>query len=149
MTSRLLLCWILLLAGPGAHAETLGPDLVRAVGNVMGVSHLLQSSHTFCGAARPAAMPAYTAVVQRWEQRNAKVLIKKARVMSADGQELVAAAMATDMGRKTDDMIRPMKEASAAEKVKWCDKAFADIDRGLLDLVGKPSIEPLMRYPQK
>lgn len=126
--------------------ETLSPDLVGAVANVIGMAHLVNSTRDFCVAALPASIKRYSAAVLGWQQRNAAVVAKKDRILSSADRGLIGAALSGDMFRMTEDMMRPVKQAAAAEKIKWCDKTIEDVDRGVLDLVGRASIIPLMNY---
>jgi hypothetical protein len=129
--------------------DTLRPEVIGAVANVMGIAHLVNSSREFCIATLPASVKRYTASAVGWQQRNALAIAKKNRLMSSAEQALVASALSGDMIRKTDEMMRPVKLASMAEKTRWCDKTFEEVDRGMLDLVGRASIEPLMSYTLK
>lgn len=135
-------------AQPASHTgnETLTPDVVGAVANVMGMSHLVSSTRDFCVATLPASLKRYSTAAIAWEQRNAVVVAKKNRVLSMSDRNLVASALSGDMLRLTEDMMRPIKQAGTAERIKWCDKTIEDVDRGVLDLVGRASITPLMNY---
>lgn len=130
-------------------ADVLRPDVIGAVANVMGVAHLVSSSRTFCVATQPTSYKRYTAAADAWGQRNAVVVAHKERIMALGDQRLVAGALNGDMVRMTEDMLRPVRSASTSEKVAWCERAFADVDRGALDLVGRASIAPLMSYKKR
>ena len=123
-----------------------GIAILGAVANVMGMVHLVSSSRAFCVATTPTSYKRYSSAADAWSQRNAAVVAHKEKVMSFGDQRLVANALSGDMVRQTEEMLRPVRGAGTAEKVAWCDKAFADVNRGALDLVGRASIEPLMRY---
>ena len=127
-------------------SETLGSDVVGAVANVMGMSHLVTSASDFCVATSPAATKRYSGAALAWQQRNALVVAKKNRILSMSDRNLIASALSGDMLRMTEDMMRPVRNAGAAERVKWCDKTIEDVDRGVLDLNGRASIAPLMNY---
>ena len=129
-----------------AVSDVLPSDVIGAVSNVMAVSHLVGRSRDLCAGAFPSSQKKFTLSAQSWQQRNATVLVLKVRLMAPDEQVLVAAALNSDALRKTDDMLRPVMAGSSAEKTKWCQQAFMDVDRGRLDLVGRASIVPLMRY---
>ncbi len=135
---------------PGLRASVvptlLQPDVIGAVANVMGIAHLVSSSRTFCVAASPTSYKRYSSAADAWTLRNAAVVSQKERVMSIGDQHLVASALSTDMVRQTDELMRPIRDAATAEKIAWCNKAFADVDKGVLDLVGRASISPLMSY---
>lgn len=133
---------------PAAHSgnEMLSPDVVGAVANVMGMSHLVSSTRDFCIATLPASLRRYSSAAVGWQQRNATVVAKKNKVLSMSDRDLVASALSGDMLRLTEDMMRPIKQAGTAERIKWCDKTIEDVDRGVLDLVGRASITPLMNY---
>lgn len=133
---------------PVAHSgnEMLAPDVVGAVANVMGMSHLVSSTRDFCVATAPASLKRYSTAATGWQQRNAVVVAKKNKVLSMSDRDLVASALSGDMLRLTEDMMRPIKQAGTAERIKWCDKTIEDVDRGVLDLVGRASITPLMNY---
>lgn len=135
-------------AGDG-ETDLLRPDVIGAVANVMGVAHLVSSSRTFCVATQPTSYKRYTAAADAWGQRNAAVVAHKERIMALGDQRLVAHALSGDMVRMTEDMLRPVRSASNVEKVAWCERAFADVDRGALDLVGRASIAPLMSYKKR
>lgn len=134
------------LTAGDAGLDVLRPEVVGAVANVMGMAHLVSSSRTFCVATLPTAYKRYSSAADAWQARNAVVISQKERVMAGGDQRLVGDVLAGDMVRKTDDMMRPVRDASTAEKIAWCDKAFADVNRGALDLVGRASIAPLMSY---
>jgi hypothetical protein len=127
-------------------SETLAPAVVGAVANVMGMSHLVSSARDFCVATSPSALKRYSSAAQGWEQRNAVVVAKKNRLLSTSDRNLVAAALGGDMLRLTEELMRPVRQASTAERIKWCDKTIEEVDRGTLDLVGRASIAPLMNY---
>ena len=129
--------------------ETLAPDVVGAVANVMGMSHLVSSTRDFCVAILPASFRRYSSAAVAWQQRNAVVVAKKNRLLSMSDRNLMAAALSGDMARMTEEMMRPVKQSGTAEKIKWCDKTIEDVDRGLLDLAGRPSIAPLMNYSMR
>lgn len=132
-------------ASPGARSDVLAPEVIGAVSNVLGMAHLLARSRAMCGAAIPASTARYDAAARGWDVRNAAVILQKNRLMAEGDQRLVADALAGDARARTDEMLRPVMAGSASEKAAWCNKAFADIDRGLLDLAGRASIAPLMR----
>ncbi|MEJ7808468.1 MAG: hypothetical protein WKG03_21415 [Telluria sp.] len=129
-----------------AGAALLRPDVIGAVANVMGIAHLVSSSRAFCVATTPTSYKRYSSAADAWSQRNATVVAHKEKIMAIGDQRLVANALSGDMVRQTEEMLRPVRGAANAEKVAWCDKAFADVNRGALDLVGRASIAPLMRY---
>jgi hypothetical protein len=129
-----------------AGTDTLRPDVVGAVANVMGMSHLVISARDFCIATSPAAVKRYSDAAIAWQLRNATVVAKKNRILAMSDRGLVASALSGDMLRLTDDMMRPVRQAGTAERIKWCDKTIQDVDRGMLDLVGRASIAPLMNY---
>jgi hypothetical protein len=129
-----------------AGLDLLRPEVIGAVANVMGIAHLVSSSRTFCVATAPTSYKKYSSVADAWHVRNASVITQKEKVMSMGDQRLVADALSGDMVRKTEEMMRPVRGAGTAEKIAWCDKAFADVGRGDLDLVGRASIKPLMSY---
>ncbi len=127
--------------------DTLGPDVVGAMGNVMGMSHLISSTRDFCGATSPASLKRYSTAAVAWQQRNAVVVAKKDRLLSLSDRNLIASALNGDMIRMTENMLRPVRGAGTAEKIKWCDTTIDAVDRGVLDLTGRASIAPLMNYP--
>jgi hypothetical protein len=129
-----------------AGLDLLRPEVIGAVANVMGIAHLVSSSRTFCVATSPTSYKKYSSVADAWHLRNASVISQKEKVMSTGDQRLVADALSGDMVRKTEEMMRSVRGAGTAEKIAWCDKAFADVGRGDLDLVGRASIAPLMSY---
>lgn len=131
---------------PAPVSDVLRPEVIGAVANVMSVAHLISSSRTFCVAASPTSYKRYSSAADAWLVRNAVIVAKKERVLSVGDQRLVANALSTDMIRQTDELMRPVKDAGTAEKIAWCDKAFADVSRGALDLAGRASIAPLMHY---
>lgn len=129
---------------PAPIPEVLPPDVIAAVSNVFVVSHLVSRGREFCGGAFPASVGKYASSAQSWQQRNLAVIHQKDRIMAHGDQPLVAHALIVDARRKTDEMLQPLLKASTAERSKWCSQAFADVDRGTLDLVGRASIAPLM-----
>jgi hypothetical protein len=129
-----------------AGQDLLRPEVIGAVANVMGIAHLVSSSRTFCVTTSPMSYKKYSSVADAWHLRNASVISQKEKVMSMGDQRLVADALSGDMVRKTEEMMRPVRGAGTAEKIAWCDKAFADVGRGDLDLIGRASIAPLMSY---
>ncbi len=133
----------------GDGAKILTPDVIGAVANVMGVAQLVSSSREFCAATMPASHKRYVLAAQGWDKRNSAVVALKDRILAHPVQRMVADALSADMHRKTADLMHPVKQSNAAERVQWCDKAFADVDRGVLDLVGRPSIAPLMNYGRR
>ena len=130
---------------PAVANDVLPPEVIGAVANVLGVAHLVSKSRDFCGNVIPASSANYRTAAQAWELRNASVVLQKNRVMAGEEQRMVADALAGDATRKIDEMLRPVVRGSGAEQAAWCKKAFADINRGTLDLVGRMSIAPLMR----
>ena len=91
----------------------------------------------------------YSSAAVGWQQRNAIVMAKTSHVMSMSDRSLISSALEGSTARKTDEMLLPVKNAGAAEKIKWCEKTIEDVDRGLLDLRGRASIAPLMSYTLK
>ena len=141
-------------AKPAQHiaddgGRILTPDIIGAVANVMGVAQLVRSSREFCAAAMPSAHKRYAMAALGWDQRNSAVVAQKDRILSHPVQHMVAESLSADMHRKTADLMDPVKQSTPAARVAWCDKAFADVDRGVLDLVGRPSIAPLMKYGRR
>lgn len=134
------------VASADAGTDLLRPEVIGAVANVMGIAYLISSSREFCVAAMPTSYKRYSSAADAWSQRNAAVVAHKEKIMAIGDQRLVANALSGDMVRNTEEMLRPVRGAGTAEKVAWCNKAFADVDRGALDLVGRASIAPLMRY---
>jgi hypothetical protein len=132
--------------GPAVRVpDVLPPDVIGAVSNVIGVAQLVGRSSEFCGGVFPSLQKRYSASAYQWQQRNAQVVLRKDRILAHGDQVLVAAALSGDAMRRTEEMLRPVIKGSAAEQGKWCEQAFADVDRGRLDLTGRPSILPLMR----
>lgn len=135
---------VLYTNAPAPIPEVLPAEVVAAVSNVFVVSHLVSRGREFCGGAFPASVSKYANSVHAWQQRNMTVIHQKDRIMAHGDQPLVARALIVDARRKTDNMLLPLMKASNAERSKWCSQAFADVDRGTLDLVGRASIAPLM-----
>lgn len=134
-------------SGPrNTGAEILAPDVVGAVANVMGMSHLISSARDFCVATMPASLKRYSNAALAWQLRNADVVAKKNRILSMSDRNLIAVALSGDMARMTEDMMRPIRQSGTAEKIKWCDTTIEAVDHGVLDLVGRASIAPLMNY---
>jgi hypothetical protein len=131
-------------ADPGGRI--LSPDVIGAVSNVIGMAYLVDSSRVFCGATLPASQKRFTSSAQAWEMRNSSVVAQKDRILSHPVQQLVAEALSAEMARKTAALMQPVRLSSPEERIKWCDQAFADVDRGVLDVVGRPSIAPLMKF---
>ena len=129
--------------------KILTPDVIGAVSNVMGVAQLVSTSREFCAATRPSAHKRYTLAAQGWDQRNSAVVAQKDRILSHPVQQMVAEALSADMHRKTANLMHPVKQSTPSERAQWCDKAFEDVDRGVLDLVGRASIAPLMNYGRR
>ena len=129
--------------------KILTSDVIGAVANVMGVAQLVSSSREFCAATMPSSHKRYDLAAQGWDQRNSAVVAQKDRVLAHPVQHMVAEALSADMHRKTADLMHPVKQSPPAARVVWCDKAFADVDRGVLDLVGRPSIAPLMNLGRR
>ena len=141
-------------AKPAQHiaddgGRILTPDIIGAVANVMGVAQLVSSSREFCAGAMPSAHKRYAMAALGWDQRNSAVVAQKDRILSHPVQHMVAESLSADMHRKTADLMHPVKQSTPAARIVWCDKAFADVDRGVLDLVGRPSIAPLMKYGRR
>jgi hypothetical protein len=132
--------------GDASGSDTLHSDVVGALANVMGMSHLISSTRDFCMATLPASGKRYSGAAVAWQQRNAVVVAKKNRILSMSDRNLIASALNGDMVRMTEDMMRPVKGAGTAEKIKWCDTTIDAVDRGVLDLAGRASIAPLMNY---
>lgn len=128
-----------------AASDVLPAAIIGAVGNVISMSYLVSKSQEFCGRAVPAGQARFQSAAHGWQRRNAAVVVQKDRVLGHSDQVLVAQAMGTDAMRRTDDMLRPVMQGSAPEKNQWCERTFADIDRGTLDLVGRAAIAPLMQ----
>lgn len=127
-----------------AALDVLPAEVISAVSNVLAISHLVARSRDFCAASFPSEQKKFALSAHQWQQRNATVLVRKVRVMAPDSQVLVASALDGDAVRKVDGMLGPVTKGSSAERRKWCEQAFGDVDRGRLDLVGRASIAPLM-----
>lgn len=136
-------------ADADAGGRILTPEVISAVSNVMGVAQLVSSSREFCVAAQPASHRRYMSAADGWGQRNSAVVAQKDRVLAHPVQHMVAEALNAETLRKTDSLMQPVKQSSNADRIQWCDKAFADVDRGVLDLVGRPSIAPLMNFGRR
>lgn len=136
-------------ADPDAGGRILTPDVISAVSNVMGVAQLVSSSREFCVSTLPTSYRKYSTAADGWGHRNSAVVAQKDRILSHPVQQLVAEALSADMVRKTASLMQPVRQSSTAERIQWCDKAFADVDRGVLDLVGRPSIAPLMNFGRR
>lgn len=132
-----------------AGGRILTPDVISAVSNVMDVAQLVSSSREFCVAAQPRAQQRYSSAAEGWGVRNSAVVAQKNRVLSHPVQQMIAEALNADMVRKTASLMQPVRQASSADRIQWCDKAFADVNRGVLDLVGRPSIAPLMNFGRR
>ena len=141
-------------AKPAQHiaddgGRILTPDIIGAVANVMGVAQLVSSSREFCAATMPSARKRYALAALGWDQRNSAVVAQKDRILSHPVQHMVAESLSAEMHRKTANLMHPVKQSTPAARVVWCNKAFADVDRGVLDLVGRPSIAILMKYGRR
>ncbi|MES2319243.1 MAG: hypothetical protein V4631_17330 [Pseudomonadota bacterium] len=127
-------------------SEALTSDVVGALANVMGMSHLVSATRDFCAATLPASVARFSSAAVGWQQRNAIVLAKSTHVLSMSDRSLISSALEGSTARMTDEMMLPVKNGSDAEKIKWCDKAIEAVDSGLLDLRGRASVAPLMNY---
>lgn len=134
-------------ADPGGRILT--PDVISAVSNVIGVAQLVSSSKEFCIAAQPAFQQRYASAAEGWGKRNAAVVAQKDRILSHPVQQMIAEALNADMVRKTASLMQPVRQSGAADRIRWCDSAFTDVDRGALDLVGRASIAPLMNIGRR
>ena len=134
-------------ADPGGRILT--PDVISAVSNVIGVAQLVSSSKEFCIAAQPAFQKRYVSAAEGWGKRNAAVVAQKDRILSHPVQHMIAEALNADMVRKTASLMQPVRRSGAADRIRWCDSAFTEVDRGVLDLVGRASIAPLMNFGRR
>lgn len=134
-------------ADPGASILT--PEVISAVSNVIGVAQLVSSSKEFCITAQPAFQQRYVSAAEGWGRRNAAVVAQKDRILSHPVQHMVAEALNADMVRKTASLMQPVRQSGTADRIRWCDSSFTDVDRGVLDLVGRASIAPLMNIGRR
>ncbi len=118
------------------------PDtaLEGAVIGVLGIADVVRQTQTICVNTLPASFAKYDAAVQRWNERNAALV---ARARDALQTRFDAAARETiEIGirQKNEGVFTPVVEAPANSRIGWCDKSFAAIVDGTMDVHNNPKL---------
>jgi hypothetical protein len=124
------------------------PELEGAVIGVLGIEDIAVRAEKICVETLPTSFAKYSAALQRWRERNATVVTRARQVLAHSFDAATRTAIETGIPLKNEDVFSPVIAAAPAMRIQWCDRSFAAMDDGTMDVYSNPTLTgPLARAP--
>jgi hypothetical protein len=123
----------------GGARTKISVEMILALEKAMGTVAIVRASNKLCTSAHPAGFARYGGSNDRWESRHVTSIKDVDRMWAALTAEQ-RAALQISVDGKVAHAIDHMTTAPPAAQFKWCDKAFDDVDDGLMDFANRTSI---------
>lgn len=116
------------------------PELEGAVIGVLGIEDIVKRTETLCVETLPTSFGKYAAAVMDWQTRNGAVVARARELLASEFDAATQAAIATGLRLKNDGVFTPVRSASAAARINWCDESFATLSAGTMDVHANPKL---------
>lgn len=116
------------------------PEIEGAVIGVLGIEDIVKRTEALCVEALPTSRGAYGAAVADWHTRNGTVVTRARQVLASEFDTATQTAIAAGLRLKNDGVFTPVRSASAAARISWCDESFATMNDGKMDVHTNPKL---------
>lgn len=116
------------------------PELEGAVIGVLGIEDIVQRTQEVCVETLPTSFSTYAEAVAAWQTRNGAVVARAREVLASEFDAATGTALSAGLRLKNDAMFTPVRAASAAARIAWCDESFATMSDGKMDVYGNPKL---------
>jgi len=121
------------------------PGLPEAILDVLVHQFFIQSLAETCDRARPDFPERFRIGVLNWRDRNADILARSNRIAFArftgEQRDILRAT-----GRARLAPLLPAPDATAEDKILWCDRMSNDLGRRQFELVGDARVAPIVDF---
>ena len=121
------------------------PGLPEAVLDVLVHQFFMQTLTETCDRLRPAFAERYHGGVRNWRDRNADILAKSNHISFArftgEQRDTLRATARVRMAQ-----LLPAADASAEDRMAWCDRMSTDLARRQFELVGDMRVAPILYF---
>jgi len=121
------------------------PGLPEAILDVLVHQFFVQTLAETCDRVRPDFTDRFRIGVLNWRDRNADILAKSNRIAFArftgEQRDILRAT-----GRARLAALLPAPDATAEDKILWCDRMSTDLARRQFELVGDARIAPILDF---
>lgn len=115
-------------------------ELEGAVIGVLGIEDIVKRTEEVCVETLPTSFSTYAAAVAAWQARNGAIVARAREVLASEFDAATGAALSAGLRLKNDGMFTPVRAASAAARISWCDESFASMGDGKMDVHGNPKL---------
>lgn len=116
------------------------PALEGAVIGVLGIEDIVKRTEALCVETLPTSFGTYAAAVAAWQTRNGAVVARARQVLANEFDMANQEAIAAGLRLKNDSLFTPVRAASAAARLSWCDESFATMSAGKMDVHDNPKL---------
>ncbi len=127
-----------------AAPEKLNPAVERAVIRVMANDELIRQAEALCSGAAPASQHNFHEPATAWRERNGGTLLQQRRVVNEVLQPAQRQLLEQLVTARVQGQLAVVQNASAASKAKWCNSAFAEVERGDMDVQNRSEINDVL-----
>lgn len=125
---------------PDAIQSDASPELEGAVIGVLGIEDIVKRTEDVCVETLPTSFSTYAAAVAAWQARNGTVVARAREVLASEFDTPTREAIAAGLRLKNDGLFTPVRAASAAARISWCDESFATMSNGKMDVHANPKL---------
>jgi hypothetical protein len=118
------------------------PDaaLEGAVIGVLGVADIVRQTQAICVNTLPTSFAKYDGIVQHWNERNAPLVARARDALQTRFDAAARRTIEAGIRQKSERSFTPVVEAPANSRIGWCDKSFAAIADGTMDVHNNPKL---------
>lgn len=110
--------------------------LERAVIGVLGLEDLVLRTEKLCNQTLPTSMGKYSGAVDGWKQRNGGAASKARTVLADAFTSAERQLIETGLRFRNESTLTQVAQASAHQRIQWCDQSAGEINAGKLDPKG-------------
>jgi len=107
--------------------------LERAVIGVLGLEDLVLRTEKLCNQTLPTSMGKYSGAVDGWKQRNGGAAAKARTVLADAFTSAERQLIETGLRFRNESTLTQVAQASAHQRIQWCDQSAGEINAGKLD----------------
>ena len=113
------------------------PAVENAFLEIITTEDLVRQTEEMCLRASPPSFKKYNTAAVNWRQRNAALTAQKQRILMKGFNSAQRRLVEADIKAANQQALSA--NSSVASKIKWCDQAVDEINKGEKDLHGKPN----------
>ncbi|MDO8328960.1 MAG: hypothetical protein Q7T36_00635 [Fluviicoccus sp.] len=122
-------------------------ELERALNGIIIMEDLVQQTESLCLNALPSSFNRYNTAAVNWRNRNAAIITLQRKISSQVYDASMRRKLEAAVKLRNAKDLAPVVSADTWSKIKWCDKAFDEVNSGKMDVHNAPKLSvPVMNY---